>query len=205
MSRSGTLLVFLKYPEPGKVKTRLAAILGTEVAANLYRDWIGMVLRNIQAVRPAIRIVGYWDGATVEHFAEWFPLVDDWLPQPTGDLGERLTFAFAWGHESGNPVLAIGTDCLDLRGDHLTDAIARLGDNDAVFGPASDGGYYLVGTSRLGPGLFNGIRWSSAHTLADQLGRCETLGLRVSLLDELADIDTSDDWQAYQLRPGHCR
>ena len=109
MTESSTLFVFLKYPAPGKVKTRVAVELGTKAAANLYRDWIGIVLRNIQPVRPTIRIVGYFDGGTVEQFAEWFPLVDDWLPQSSGDLGERLAYAFAWGHarglqQTGHPV-----------------------------------------------------------------------------------------------------
>jgi len=195
----------MKYPEPGKVKTRLAAELGANAAANLYRDWIGIVLRNIQAVRALHRIVGYFDGAAIEQFADWFPLVDDWLPQPTGDLGERLTFAFEWGHARGSQVLAIGTDCLELNSAHIAHAASQLSENDAVFGPASDGGYYLVGTSRFVTGFFDGVRWSSSHTLSDHLERCEKLGFRVSLLGELADIDTADDWREYQQRQGDCR
>ena len=205
MTRSGTLFVFLKYPEPGKVKTRLAADIGADASANLYRDWIGLVLRNVQAVRPSIRIVGYFDGGTIEQFAAWYPLVDDWLTQSSGDLGERLTSAFEWGLARGSPVLAIGTDCLELTATHIMNAVARLNDHDAVFGPATDGGYYLVGTSRFVPGFFDGIRWSNSKTLADHLERCEKLGLRVALLEELADIDTADDWLAYQQRQGDCR
>ena len=199
------VIVFLKYPVPGKVKTRLADGIGAIAAADLYRDWIGLVLINLQADRPTIRIVGYFDGGTVEQFAPWFPLVDDWVTQPAGDLGERLAFAFEWGHARGSPVLAVGTDCLELNSTHITDAITRLNDHDAVFGPATDGGYYLVGSSRLVVGFFLGIRWSSSSTLADHLVRCERLGLSVCQLDELADIDTADDWLAYQQRKGDCR
>lgn len=205
MTTTNSLLVFLKYPEPGKVKTRLAVELGANAAATLYRDWIGIVLRNIQAVRASHRIVGYFDGADVERFSDWFPLVDDWRLQPAGNLGERLAFAFEWGHARGSQVLAIGTDCLELNSTHIANAAAQLNNHDAVFGPASDGGYYLVGTSRLVPGLFDGVRWSSSLTLPDQLERCEQVGLRVALLDKLADIDTADDWRAYQQRQGDRR
>lgn len=199
------VIVFLKYPLVGKVKTRLAEGIGASAAANLYRDWIGVVLRNIQAIRPAMRIVGYFDGAPIEQFAGWFAWVDEWLPQPQSDLGDRLSFAFEWGHARGSPVLAIGTDCLELNSSHLVTAVSRLNDHDSVFGPATDGGYYLVGTSRFIPGFFDGIRWSSPNALSDHLEKCEQHGLRVSLLDQLADIDTAEDWQAYQQRQGDCR
>ena len=72
----------------------------------------------------------------------------------------------------------------------------------AVFGPATDGGYYLVGTARHLPGFFDGVRWSSPHTLSDHLTRCREWGWSTGLLPELADIDTGDDWQAYLERRG---
>jgi uncharacterized protein len=200
MTKSGILLVFAKYPEPGKVKTRLADELGTEVAAELYHEWIGTVLRSVQPVRHAVYIVGYFDGAPADRFSNWDGLVDEWREQPDGDLGFRLANGFEWGHRRGRPVIAIGTDCLDLTADHVESALARLHEYDAVFGPTADGGYYLVGTRTHVPGFFDGIRWSSPHALSDNLERCRTLGLRFSLFDELADIDTAADWRAYQAR-----
>ncbi|HKB05188.1 MAG TPA: TIGR04282 family arsenosugar biosynthesis glycosyltransferase [Gemmataceae bacterium] len=194
------LLVFLKYPEPGKVKTRLAAEFGAEVAARLYREWVGGVLRAVQAARRTTRVVGYFDGAPAERFTEWAALVDEWLPQPTGDLGTRLAAGFAWGHECGGPILAIGTDCLDLHAFHLAVAVEELRSQDVVFGPTSDGGYYLVGTRRHVPGFFDGVRWSSPHTLADHRGRCRKIGLTVALLPTLDDIDTAADLLAYEAR-----
>jgi rSAM/selenodomain-associated transferase 1 len=200
MTGGPVLLVFLKYPEPGRVKTRLAAEFGAEAAARLYRDWVGGVLRAVQSARPAMHVVGYFDGAPAERFAEWAPLADEWLAQPAGELGERLSAGFAWGHERGGPVLAIGTDCLDLHTFHLRMAIEYLRTADVVFGPASDGGYYLVGTRRHVPGFFDGVRWSSRHTLADHRAHCRDLGLSVALLPELADIDTAADLLAYEAR-----
>jgi len=194
------LLVFLKYPEPGKVKTRLAAEVGPEKSASLYREWIGIVLRNVQPIRETVRVVGYFDGAAADQFSEWDGSVDQWLEQPAGDLGIRLAAGFAWGHRHGRTVFAIGTDCLDLTGEHITSALELLRGNDVVFGPTTDGGYYLVGTSRNIPGFFEQVRWSSPHTFADHLAQTRRLGARAALLPQLADIDTAADWQAYEAR-----
>jgi uncharacterized protein len=202
MSAQPILLVFVKYPEPGKVKTRLAAEVGAEAAASMYREWVGIVLRAVQPVRPGVRVVGYFDGAAAGDFAEWGEYIDLWLEQPGGPLGFRLAVAFDWGHDRGHLVLAIGTDCLDLNAGHITSAVDLLRDHDAVFGPAEDGGYYLVGTRRRIPGLFECVRWSSPDTLGDQLARAHHLGCQYVLLPTLADIDTAADWRAYRER--HC-
>jgi rSAM/selenodomain-associated transferase 1 len=159
------LLVFLKYPEAGRVKTRLAEEIGADAAARLYREWIGIVLRNVQALRRELLIVGYIDGATPESFCEWSALVDEWRPQSAGGLGERLAAGFEWGFLRGGPVLAIGTDCLEVSASEVRQALQELEAADAAFGPATDGGYYLVGTRRHISGFFNGVRWSSPHTL----------------------------------------
>ena len=197
---SPLLLIFLKYPEPGKVKTRLAEELGADVAASLYRDWIGTVLRNVQPVRERVQVVGYFDGAMADQFSDWDRSVDEWRQQPPGDLGTRLIAGFEWAHLRGGPVVAIGTDCLDLTAGHIESALANLREFDAVFGSTTDGGYYLVATRTHTAGLFDGVRWSSPHTLADQLARCGALGLRPLIMDELADIDTAADWRALQAR-----
>ncbi len=202
MSSHATLLVFLKNPEPGKVKTRLAATIGPERAAGLYREWIGLVLGRLQPVRDQLEVVGLFDGGPVDHFRQWHSLADRWLPQGEGGLGERLESGFEAGHRSGRPVLAIGTDCLEVDSSVIWQALTALQDHHAVFGPAQDGGYYLVGTACHLPGFFSGIRWSSAHTLQDHLGRCHMNGWSVALLPTLRDLDTWEDWQAYLGRKG---
>jgi hypothetical protein len=202
MVKKPVLLVFLKYPEPGKVKTRLAAEIGASVAAELYREWIGIVLRRLQEVRPGVNVVAFADGATADRFSLWQELIDEWRPQPAGDLGDRLANGFAWAHSRGGSVIAIGTDCLDITADHITAALRELESADAVFGPTSDGGYYLVGTRRNLPGFFASIRWSSPRTLTDHLTGCERLGIKASMLPPLADIDTLADWHAYLRRQG---
>ena len=199
---TATVLVFMKHPEPGKVKTRLAAAVGPDRAAALYRDWIGIVLRALQPIRGRATLICYHDGGPADRFAEWSALADEWRPQPTGDLGARLAAGFADAHASGAPVLAVGTDCPEIDVQLLEQALDRLRYHDAVFGPATDGGYYLVGTSRHLPGFFEGVRWSSPHTLSDHLTRCRERGWSAGLLPELADIDTAADWQAYLARRG---
>ncbi len=201
MTPRATVLVFLKYPEPGRVKTRLAATVGPETAAVLYREMIDTVFELLQPLRTRARLVGYFDGAPEDQFAGWRPLVDEWWAQPAGDLGARLDAGFRAGAGRG-PVLAVGTDCLDIDAELLGRAFDVLNDRDAVFGPAHDGGYYLVGTARHVPGFFAGVPWSSAQTLSEHLALCRRNDWSVGLLSPLHDIDTHDDWLAYRRRKG---
>jgi glycosyltransferase A (GT-A) superfamily protein (DUF2064 family) len=113
------VLIFLRFPEPGRVKTRLARTLGPARAAALYREWIGIVFARFQPLRDTTRLVGYFDGAPYEAFRAWHALADDWWPQPTGDLGECLVAGFDGGFNLGGPVLAVGTDCLEVEADLL--------------------------------------------------------------------------------------
>ena len=197
---TATLLVFLKHPTPFKVKTRLATVIGAQAAASLYTQWITQVLEQLQPLRPSIRLVACYAGGEARDFAPWHKLIEDWWEQAPGDLGKRLTAAFTLAHQAGGPVLAIGTDCLEIEEGLVKEAMSALVDHDAVFGPAIDGGYYLVGTGRPLLGFFEGIRWSTSHTLADSLACCHRHGWTTSLLPTRQDIDTWEDWQAYGQR-----
>lgn len=192
-----TLLVCLKHPTAGRVKTRLAASLGPQQAAELYRHWIGQVFDSIQPIRREVRIVAYFTGADLAAFSDWKHLADEWWQQPDGDLGARLAQGFARAAAAGGSIAAIGTDCLDLDATLLTEAFESLENHDAVFGPTLDGGYYLVGTSRLLPGFFDGIPWSTPQTLAAHRDLCQSNGWSYSQLPARRDIDTLQDWQAY--------
>lgn len=201
-ARQGALLVLLKLPEPGRVKTRLAAVVGAEEAAKLYRGWIAQVFGCLQPLRETTELIAYFDGGSAEAFRAWWHLADDWQAQPGGSLGERLEHGFALARRAGGPVVALGTDCLELDIDLMSEAFRLLREHDAIFGPAPDGGYYLVGQARPLPGFFDGIRWSSEHTLEDHLTLCRTRGWSVGMLPPRHDIDTWDDWQAYLRRQG---
>ena len=198
---NGTVLVFLKSPKPGSVKTRLAATIGFGPAAELYRHWIGEVLKTLQPLRPGVRIVGAIDGRT-EAFGAWESFVDAWWSQPVGDLGQRLDAGFRQAHENTGPVVAVGTDCLELDTVLVDQAFLILRRRDVVFGPAVDGGYYLVGTARYLTDLFEHVRWSSCDTLTDHRRRCEERFWSYELLPERHDIDTWEDWLAFIKRTG---
>jgi rSAM/selenodomain-associated transferase 1 len=197
-----TILVFLKFPTAGQVKTRLAKAIGAVQAAKLYRGWIGTVFAGLQPLRGTVRVIGYYDGAAIAEFAEWHGLADEWWPQPNGDLGARLEAGFRTAHAVGRPVLAIGTDCLELDAELVREALTKLTQHDTVFGPAADGGYYLVGTARWLPAFFTGVRWSNEQTLTDHLEVCRRHHWSVGLLPQRQDIDTLEDWIDYCQRHG---
>jgi rSAM/selenodomain-associated transferase 1 len=194
-----TLLVLLKYPSPGQVKTRLAESIGADRAAALYRDWVGRVLETVQPLRKQFRVVGYFDGALCSNFQSWELMADQWWPQPAGDLGDKLEAGFTRAFLDDQLVVAIGTDCLDLDAALIRQAFVLLESHDVVFGPTLDGGYYLVGTGRNCPSFFAGVSWSSHDTLQSHRAVCQQNAWTVATLPTLRDIDTWDDWQA------HCR
>jgi rSAM/selenodomain-associated transferase 1 len=202
MTQPKTLLVFLKYPEAGKVKTRLAARVGAERAAEIYRGWIGDILSDLQPLRPEFRLLGCVDGAEPDAFSPWSSFVDDWWRQPAGDLGVRLDDGFRKAHERGGIVIAIGADCLDVDPPLIRSAALKLNSVDVVVGPAGDGGYYLVGSARYLGGLFDRVRWSSRYTLDDQIRRCRQGGWSFGLLPTRNDIDTWKDWLEHCERRG---
>ncbi|HEY7309218.1 MAG TPA: TIGR04282 family arsenosugar biosynthesis glycosyltransferase [Gemmataceae bacterium] len=205
MHRGRTILVFAKYPEPGRVKTRLEAVAGREQAATLYRCWIGEVFSALQPLRGLAHLVCCFDGAPRASFAEWEHFVDDWWPQSPGDLGERLAAGFQLVLAGGGTGVAIGTDCLELDAALVGQAFDLLEDRDVVFGPTPDGGYYLVGMSADRRGVFASVRWSCPETLEDHLARCREQGWSYGLLSARHDIDTWEDWLAYLKRTGGAR
>jgi rSAM/selenodomain-associated transferase 1 len=196
------LLLFLKFPIPGRVKTRLAADLGPEKAAEAYRSLVGRVLANLSGLEAHLRVL--FDPpeareATIDWIApQLAPLTlppDAFLPQIAGDLGDRLTRGFSDAFAAGySQVAAIGSDCVTLTPAILASAWTALELEDTVLGPTLDGGYYLIGTRSFQPVLFDGIPWSTENTLSAARGA----GLTTSVLPELSDVDTLADWLAAQ-------
>ena len=201
-------MIFVKFPEPGKVKTRLAKSLGKEGAAEAYRRMVAKVAENVvpatgEELRWDIWVV--FDPADREHdVREWLePLFDSkptkFLPQVSGGLGERLEAAFAAGFEAGfGKVAAIGTDCVDLDRAGVAECWQKLDSSDVVFGPADDGGYYLVGLKSACPKLFQQIPWSDERTLEVSKEVAAKLDLRVGELPVLSDVDEIEQWRAVE-------
>ena len=188
------LIVFVKRPRPGEVKTRLAGEIGAGDAAILYRLMAEHVLRETApAGRGYARVVQYAPADAGGDVARWLP-GEALAPQAAGDLGQRMAGAFATAFAEGAlRAVLIGTDAPALRREQVERAFADLGDHDLVLGPACDGGYYLIGLRAPRPELFEGIAWSTATVCAATIGRARALGIRHRPLPELRDVDTLAD------------
>jgi uncharacterized protein len=188
--------VFAKSPLPGKVKTRLTPALSPEEGAELYRC---MLLDTIARVRTLpFDTVVFYEG-NEDFFREAAPGLR-LIPQLGGGLGERLEGAFAaLGSLGYRARVVIGSDAPDLPLTFIEEAFHLLeGGSDAVFGPAEDGGYYLVGLSGAPGDLFRDIPWSSPQVLATSRQRAREAGLVTALLSPWYDVDSYQDL----LRPG---
>jgi uncharacterized protein len=192
------LLIFTKNPEAGKVKTRLAATLGDEAALSIYRQ---LLLHTVSATEylPVDKFVFYSNHIGQKDY--WSDKNYYKLLQEGNDLGERMKNAFVAAFQKGyNKVVIIGTDCPDLNASVIMNAYVYLEDHDIVIGPASDGGYYLLGIKKLHPRLFEKIDWSTGKVLAQTLKICESSNLSTFLLPELSDIDDENDLKKYMNR-----
>jgi hypothetical protein len=187
------VLVFQKNAILGKVKTRLASGMGELRALEIYRHLIQLTYSALEDV--PVPVWTYFSDYIPE---STHPSVEKSLVQEGQDLGERMANAFARSFESGmEKVVLIGTDCPTLQSNHLNEAFEALNHSDLVVGPATDGGYYLIGMNRRADYLFEGITWSTSQVLSQTLNVASQHGLTTTLLHEQDDIDTQEDWQRY--------
>ena len=198
-----TLIVFVKCPRAGEVKTRLAAEIGAEAAAELYR---ALAEAEIEATRPIggeyARVFFFAPADARADMEAWLP-GETWLPQEGADLGARMANAFAAAFARGaERVGIIGSDVPWLSRDTVLAAFRALDDGDVLLGPAHDGGYCLLALKAPRPRLFDGIAWSTSSVLAATLARAAALGLSVQQLEPLRDIDTLEDIRAEWRRLG---
>ncbi len=194
------LLIFLKNPVPGQVKTRLARTVGDGEAVRIYR----FLLRKTRQAALEAPVVRRW-----LFYADQPPNTDDGWPsalfdkaaQCAGNLGARMADAFQRAFAAGaTRTVIIGSDCPELDGEQIGKAFAALEEADLVLGPTPDGGYYLLGMRQFHPELFANIAWSTPEVLSQTLKAAQQKGLCACLLQPLADIDTEADWKAYQAR-----
>jgi uncharacterized protein len=196
MSESA-LVVFLKHPRPGGVKTRLAAAIGPEAAAGLYRALAEQVL---EATTPS---AGDYERLVFFDPPESLPQMRDWLPglrlmaQSGEDLGARMAGAFARAFARGaRRVAIVGTDAPGVSRATVREALSALDAADVVIGPADDGGYYLIALGAPRPELFADIEWSTPSVADVTQARAQAAGLAVHWLPRRRDIDTLDDLRA---------
>ncbi|MGQ3686008.1 MAG: TIGR04282 family arsenosugar biosynthesis glycosyltransferase [Candidatus Loosdrechtia sp.] len=238
------LIIFLKYPEPGKVKTRLAKVIGHEKACEAYIQLAEGIIKNILLKKTKLYDI-YIFFTPADKGCE----INDWLkrmvnidfrsdvyaiPQEGEALGEKMLNAFQYvfwdkvlcckikniqhdnkeGIRETVPVpsfftiaggkkflscnsMIIGTDCPDVDVALIESAFEALQENDVVVGPCEDGGYYLLGMSKLVPGLFANISWSTHEVFRQTMKKIQENNLSCHVLKTLADIDTAEDYYRY--------
>jgi rSAM/selenodomain-associated transferase 1 len=185
------LIIFYRNPKIGAVKTRLAATVGNQKALDIYRK-LSLHTRAITENLNVDKIVFYSDA---------IDLMDIWpnatylkAMQAGKDLGDKMKQAIVAGFETGyTSICIIGTDCVDLTEEIIHEAFEELESVDAVIGPASDGGYYLLGMNKPYVDVFNNKPWSTDTVLQQTIDDFESLNLLYVKLEVLTDIDTEDD------------
>lgn len=198
------LIIFAREPLPGTVKTRLAATIGDSAATRLYEAMLQDVL-DISRELTDVETVVFWacEEESLPQLAEQYRCRS--RRQTDGDLGQRMQAAFgemfANGHEN---CCIIGSDTPDLPLAYLKQAFELLaaGQADLVFGPSTDGGYYLLGMQQLFPQLFNGIQWSTPLVLRQSMAAAQAVGATTKLLPTWHDIDTQQDLNSFLERSG---
>ncbi len=195
------LIVFLKAPRPGFVKTRLAAALGPDGACAAYVDLVATLLHRLRK-RSDVELRFTPDDAAGE-VRPW--VRPGWIlePQGKGDLGARLGRATDEAFKNGHgPVVVIGADCPEVSSRDVDKAVELMaqGKAEVVLGPARDGGYWLIAMKKPWTGLFSGIPWSTERVLVETSARAQKLGLKVKELRMLTDVDDLADWEAMQPR-----
>lgn len=196
MATEGLLMVFVKNPKRGQVKTRLAKTVGDEKALQVYRVLLDHTITIARRVNfdKAIFYSDYIDETDMWRKAKFSQLV-----QEGNDLGERMYNAFKYAFfKKYKNVVIIGSDCLELNEHIITEAFDILKKNEVVIGPAKDGGYYLLGMRKLYKELFINKQWSTENVLLDTLLDIAQLNISMKLLPTLSDIDEEKDLEVHK-------
>jgi len=206
MTDASAVIVFARLPVPGKVKTRLAKGIGAERAATFYKQCAEHVLRQASHSKATTQYVFFSVAEEEEGVRKWMQeagLNDTKLrPQcKSPDLGDRMREALKIAFDEGaKRALIIGTDIPGLRTDIIDTALQALEKEQLVYGPAVDGGYYLVGMDKLRPEVFSGVEWSTETVLSRSLEIAKEHSIQAaptSLLPTLPDMDLREDLQGW--------
>lgn len=185
-----SIIVFIKFPVPGKVKTRLGAQIGNAKACACYRVFLQQTFDLLKRTSAENIIVAYEPGSKATEFDKIIPTEFDAIPQSPGTLGDRMAHAFSIAFERGSErVIAFGSDSPTVPVHYIEQAITSLSCKDIALGSTEDGGYYLIGLRKLYRRLFEDVKWSSNTVFAETLARAHELGLAVERIPEWYDID----------------
>jgi uncharacterized protein len=186
------LIIFIKNPQLGKVKTRIDQELGDDVALMIYNDLL-KITQNTASQANCRRILFYSD--FIDESDDWDNTLYDKQLQKGEDLGERMKNAFDYAFQDPKTqhAVIIGSDCPHLATWHIEKAFIGLDTHDFSLGPAQDGGYYLLGMKELQEEIFDNKQWSTHSVLADTHNQMRTLRKSCYLLPSLADVDTIEN------------
>jgi rSAM/selenodomain-associated transferase 1 len=204
-----TLLIFLKAPVPGQVKTRLAKDIGQEQARAAYISMAKAITKEVSRLPKKFAINLQWVYAATPEYPDltWLGLPgQEFWAQHSGDLGERLTQAFSRAFkEQATAVCVIGMDSPGLPAQQIAAAFSALHEHELAIGPTEDGGYYLIGMRSYQPKVFSDIPWSSDQVFDKTMAYAKKAGHKIKTLPEFYDIDTVvefERWQKTNLRDG---
>jgi rSAM/selenodomain-associated transferase 1 len=193
--KKSRVIVFVKNAIAGKVKTRLAKTIGDEEALVIYKQLLRITERETSLLEAEKEVWYAWE---VGEGDIWDDEKFRKRVQIEGDLGEKMTNAFKKSFEEGlKKVVLIGSDCPTLTAEILEEAFEKLENNDVVFGPSSDGGYYLIGMSSFKPEVLSDISWSTEEVMKQTEKRASKNDIKLAKLQILNDIDNEQDWNEY--------
>lgn len=204
MMSKNLVIQFAKWPEAGKVKTRLAKDLGDEQAKAIHIELMTSVCRALVEGNTQTKVqlsLSANPDQWPDELAEFKQLVTlgnvSITEQVPGNLGERMASAIESALLSFDKVIIVGSDCPTIDSAYLENALTALEDSDIVLGPAEDGGYVLIGASRFERTLFDGVEWGEGKVREQTLSNAKGIGLSVALLETTWDVDELEDYQRW--------
>jgi len=189
------LIIFIKNPELGKAKTRIAKTTGDERALEIYQELL-VHTRNITTNAAAHRHLFY--SSFIDEQDDWSGEVFDKKMQIQGALGEKMQDAFTRTQEEGGRMVIIGSDCGALQTEIIEQAFVALENHDVVLGPTFDGGYYLLGLKNAKLDLFSDVDWSTEQVYPQTIAKIKEQNLTYAELTRLHDIDFEEDYLAWK-------
>lgn len=191
MDQPNALIIFAKVAIPGKTKTRLAQGIGNDEAMRIYN----LLVRYTQIITSKVKAKRYiFYTPHIQKNDGWVDSLFTKKMQSEGNLGNRMKSAFDQIFRHHEKAVIIGTDCGELTSLDMEEAFVKLDDSDVVFGPANDGGYYLLGMKKVIPELFDDMPWSEDHLLSESTSICQKIDISYQLLEEKIDVDYVEDW-----------
>lgn len=187
---SCALIVFLRLPEWGKVKKRLANTLGNDETLRIYKELTAITLNTLSLVEVPSFL--FYEGGLPPNKDRLASL--SYHAQSEGHLGEKMLSAISFVLQFHSKVVVIGSDCPTLSPEIIHESFVMLDNCDVVIGPATDGGYYLIGCKKYLPSLFTDITWGSTTVMEQTIRKIKEEQLNYELLQPLTDIDNETDW-----------